>query len=65
MDTIILRGIERIIIVLGGIVFAYLGYRLYLSGIQKGKGELKAESTFLSWFFLELGPVYFSWLSEG
>jgi hypothetical protein len=35
MDPTIMRTIERLVIVTGGIVFAYLGYRLYINGVEK------------------------------
>jgi hypothetical protein len=40
MDPILLCGIERIFVVIGAIGFAYLGYRLYLFGVKKGRSHL-------------------------
>lgn len=37
--AIVLRMLERIIIVIGGIVTIYLGYRLFTLGIDKTQGE--------------------------
>ena len=36
------RGIERWMVVLGGLIFAYLGYKLFLYGVNEGHGKLDA-----------------------
>jgi hypothetical protein len=59
MDAVTLRGPERIIIVIGAIVFAYLGYRLFLAGIDKGLGKLEAETRFYKCVFSGVGPGLF------
>lgn len=59
MDPILLRGLERIIIIAGAFFFAYLGYRLYRVGVEKGIGQLNAESNFLKLFLLGTGPGLF------
>lgn len=44
MDPIIFRGIERLLIIIGAIFFAYLGYRLFVKGLTAGEGNLNFES---------------------
>lgn len=41
------RSLERIIIVLGGMLFAYLGYKLYLKGVEGGDTEVEMESDWM------------------
>lgn len=65
MDAIIIRAVERIIVAFGGIIFAYLGYRLYVIGITKGRGELKAESKFYTLIFSGTGPGLFFMMFGG
>lgn len=43
-DPIVFRGIERILFSLGAIVFAILGYKLYIKGVQGSQGEAKFKS---------------------
>lgn len=59
MDPLILRGLERIIVAIGAIVFAYFGYRLYLSGVEKGRTHLSAESKFYKFALSGTGPGLF------
>ena len=59
MDPILLRGIERIIIITGAIFFAYLGYRLYRIGVEKGIEHLTAESKFVKFVLSGTGPGLF------
>lgn len=59
MDAVTFRGLERLIIVLGAIVFAYLGYRLFLAGIDKGPGKLEAQTRFYKFVFSGVGPGLF------
>lgn len=59
MDPIYLRGIERILVVIGAIAFGYLGYRLYINGVNKGTNHLKAESSFYKFVFSGVGPGLF------
>lgn len=53
------RGIERLLIVFGGMVFAYLGYRLFVYGVDKGNGKLETESAFFKLTFSGSGPGLF------
>ena len=59
MDAVTFRGLERLIIVIGAIVFAYLGYRLFLAGIDKGPGKLEAQTRFYKFVFSGVGPGLF------
>lgn len=53
------RGIERWMIVVGGLIFGYLGYKLYLYGVDKGHGKLQAENQFFKLTFSGSGPGLF------
>ena len=53
------RGIERLMIVVGGLIFGYLGYRLFLYGIDQGNGKLETESKFFKLTFSGSGPGLF------
>jgi len=55
-NPMIWRGIERIIITLGGIAFGYLGYKLYKLGVKKGKNALTVKSSFLKFALSGMGP---------
>ena len=59
MDPIALRGIERILITCGGIIFGYLGYRLFLLGIEKGTSSVTTESKFFKLVFTGTAPGLF------
>lgn len=59
MDPILLRGMERILITLGAVLFAYLGYRLFLKGKESGPGSLKVESDLLKIVVSGQGPGLF------
>ncbi|KJV05198.1 hypothetical protein [Methylocucumis oryzae] len=59
MDIMVLRGLERIIVDMGGILFAYLGYKLYIAGVEKGRNHLTAESKFYRFVFSGIGPGLF------
>jgi hypothetical protein len=56
MDPIVWRGLERLIVVTGAITFAYLGYRLFLAGIDKGPSKIEAETRFYKFAFSGVGP---------
>lgn len=56
MDPILFRGIERILICVGGIVIAYLGYKLYRHGVDKGYNELTVESKLGRFLLSGVGP---------
>lgn len=53
------RGIERWMIILGGLIFAYLGYKLFLYGVDKGHGKLETENQFFKLTFSGSGPGLF------
>jgi hypothetical protein len=55
----IFRGAERWMIVLGGVFFGYLGYKLFLYGVDQGHGKLNAENQFLKITFSGSGPGLF------
>ncbi len=53
------RGIERWMVVLGGLIFGYLGYKLFLYGVDEGHGKLNAENQFFKITFSGSGPGLF------
>lgn len=59
MDPILLRGIERIVIALGAVCFAYLGYRLYQAGVTRGKTQATVHSPLLKFALSGTGPGLF------
>jgi len=59
MDPILLREIERIIIIAGAVFFAYLGYRLYRIGVERGIEHITAESKFVKFVLSGAGPGLF------
>lgn len=59
MDPIVWRGIERLVICLGAIAFAYLGYRLYAIGIKPGRNTTTVESPLLKFALSGTGPGLF------
>lgn len=59
MDPMTFRGVERILIALGGVFFGYLGYCLFKSGLTVGEGNLKLESKTLKLLFTGTGPGLF------
>lgn len=56
MDVIDLRGIERLLTIIGAIAFAYFGYRLYILGFEKGQSKLTTESKFYKFALSGTGP---------
>lgn len=59
IDAVTLRGLERLIVVFGAIFFAYLGYRLFLAGIDQGPGKVEAQTRFYKFAFSGVGPGLF------
>lgn len=59
MDPILLRGIERIVIVIGAVFFAFLGYKLFLKGKDSGPGKLEVQSDILRVIVSGQGPGLF------
>lgn len=56
IDAIGWRGIERLTIDVGGIVFGFLGYRLYKFGVQEGPSKLNLDSAFFKIALAGAGP---------
>lgn len=59
MDPLLLRGIERLVIVIGAIFIAFLGYRLFIHGKEKGKGNISVDSEVLKILVSGQGPGLF------
>lgn len=55
-EPIILRSIERIIIAIGGVAFAFLGYKLYLNGASKGQTTIQSKSKIIDLVVSGQGP---------
>ncbi|MCQ4143346.1 hypothetical protein [Vogesella sp. AC12] len=51
-----IAGVERVVIVMAGAFFAYLGYRLYLAGLTKGVSKLAAKSSLGEFAVSGTGP---------
>src|ERR1043166_7341094 len=64
-DPIVNRGIELLIIVCGGILFGYLGYRLFLFGATSGSANLSTESKFVKLVFSGSAPGLFFMFGGG
>jgi hypothetical protein len=57
MDPLfLLRGIERLTIVAGGILVAYLGYKLYLRGASSSPTQVDISSQFMRFAASGTGP---------
>ncbi|MCK5344269.1 MAG: hypothetical protein KAR20_12735 [Candidatus Heimdallarchaeota archaeon] len=66
LNPIVLRGLERMAIVVGAIALFYLGYRLFIFGITKGKGQFQAKSAILELVFSGSAPgLLFMFSSAG
>ena len=59
VDLLFYRGIDRWTVVVGGLIYAYLGYRLFLYGVDQGNGKLEAENQFFKFTFSGSGPGLF------
>lgn len=59
LDVFLYRGVERWMIVIGGLIFGYLGYKLFLYGVDQGHGKLQTESQFFKLTFSGSGPGLF------
>ena len=61
MDStlIVLKAIERIVIYAGAVLMIYAGYSLYKRGIDKGCGDLKAQTKLGEILFSGTGPGVF------
>lgn len=58
-NPVLLRGIERFLIIFGAIVFGFLGYKLYRLGISQGYSKLNVKSSFLRFALSGSGPGLF------
>lgn len=56
---IALRGAERCIIAIGAIFLVYLGYKLFVIGKDRGRGELRAKAKFVEFGLCGSGPGLF------
>ena len=59
-DEMFMRGIERLIIVLVHFFMVYLGYKLFIKGIDQGESSLTAETHLYRIVFSGKGPDFFS-----
>ncbi len=64
-NPIFLRGIERIIIAIGGIIISYLGYRLFTLGITSGSSKVSAKSKLFHIIFSGSAPGLFFMFAGG
>lgn len=55
-DSITWRGMERLLVVLGAIVFAFLGYKLYTLGIAEGSSKVDVSSRWIAFAVSGTGP---------
>jgi hypothetical protein len=58
-EILLMRGFERLLIIAGGIFFGYLGYRLFLFGVEKGTAKMSAETKFYRIVFSGTAPGLF------
>lgn len=58
-DPIVWVGLERIIVVVGGVAFGFLGFLLYRLGITKGKIETNVEFWLIRFALSGTGPGLF------
>lgn len=63
MAPIIFHGLERLLINCGAIFIAYLGYRLFMFGVEKGHGKLEAHSAVFKVVFSGSSPGLFFMVS--
>jgi hypothetical protein len=59
IDPILVRGVDRLLIDGLAFGFAFLGYKLYMNGITKGKGEMRAKSKLGELMLSGTGPGLF------
>lgn len=59
MEATIFRGIERLLIAFGAVFLCYLGYKLFMNGLDKGTGKLQFKSKFMEVVFSGTGPGLF------
>lgn len=58
-DVFLYRGMERLLVVVGGLFFGYLGYKLFIFGVNEGNGKLETESQLFKLTFSGSGPGLF------
>jgi hypothetical protein len=58
-DPLFLRSVELLLAVCGGILFGYLGYRLFIFGVREGNSHLEAESRLFKVVFSGTAPGLF------
>lgn len=56
MDIFWMRGLERILVVVGAIIFGYLGYRLYVLGISGTQSKVNFNSQLMKFAASGTGP---------
>jgi hypothetical protein len=59
VDPGVLRTIERLFVCGGGIFIAFLGYRLFVKGIDSGPGKLQVNSSIAKFVLSGKGPGLF------
>jgi len=64
-DALFLKGVQLIVIIFAGILFVVLGYKLFLYGVDKGRGKLKAHSETYKIIFSGSGPGLFFMIFGG
>lgn len=55
-DPVFLQRFERIIVDVGALWFGYLGYRLYIFGVDKGQSKFATEGKLFKVIFSGMGP---------
>ena len=55
-DVAFLRGVQLIFIILAGILFVFLGYKLFHYGVDKGRSKLRVKSEIYKLIFSGSGP---------
>ena len=56
LDLFVIRGVERVLIIVGAIFFGYLGYKLYLHGITSSRSQVDFDSKFMKFAVSGTGP---------
>jgi hypothetical protein len=54
-----LRAVQLILIILAGITFVIIGYKLFLYGVDRGRGKLRSKSELYKLIFSGSGPGLF------
>ena len=56
---LLMRGVERLLIVGGAGMFAVLGYKLFMNGVREGYAKLSADVKVARFVFSGVGPGLF------